>query len=88
MQKKILKINNEYGIHARPAALIVKKASAFESEIFFEKDENKVSCKSIMSLMTIEGYPGSEIIVIADGPDEEEALNAIELLFLNKFNEE
>ena len=41
-----------------------------------------------MSLMTIEGYPGSEIIVIADGPDEEEALNAIELLFLNKFNEE
>ena len=43
MQKKILKITNEYGIHARPAALIVKKASAFESEIFFEKDENKVS---------------------------------------------
>ena len=87
MYKKILKITNEYGIHARPAALIVKKAANFQSEIFFEKDGNKISCKSIMGLMAIEGYPGSELTITADGVDEQEAIDAIEKLFLNIFNE-
>ena len=53
MITKILKINNKYGIHARPAALIVKEAAKFTSDIFFEKNENKVSCRSIMEIMAI-----------------------------------
>ncbi len=87
MIEKILKINNKYGIHARPAALIVKEAAKFSSEIFFQKNDNKVSCKSIMELMAIEGFPGTEIKMIVDGKDELAAAKAIEELFNNKFNE-
>ena len=53
---KKFKVENQYGIHARPAALLVKAAGKYECDIFIEKDGNKVSCKSIMGLMTIEGY--------------------------------
>lgn len=85
---KNLKVTNEYGIHARPAALIVKAAGKYESEIFIEKDGNKVSCKSIMGLMTIEGYPGSSMQVSATGADAQDALAEIEELFVNKFYED
>tara|TARA_B100002019_G_scaffold11687_2_gene9420 strand:- start:589 stop:864 length:276 start_codon:yes stop_codon:yes gene_type:complete len=87
MIEKVLKINNKYGIHARPAALIVKEASKFSSEIFFVKNDNKVSCRSIMELMAIEGFPGTEIKMVVDGEDESAAARAIEELFDNKFNE-
>ena len=85
---KKFKVTNEYGIHARPAALIVKAAGKYECDIFIEKDGNKVSCKSIMGLMTIEGYPGSTLEVSATGPDAGEALAEIEELFVNKFYED
>ncbi|MBT8041847.1 MAG: HPr family phosphocarrier protein [Kiritimatiellales bacterium] len=85
---KKFKVLNEYGIHARPAALLVKAAGKFDSEIFIEKDGNKVSCKSIMGLMTIEGYPGSTMQVTASGSDAREAMDEIEELFVNKFFED
>jgi phosphocarrier protein len=85
---KKFKVMNEYGIHARPAALLVKAAGKFECDIFIEKDGNKVSCKSIMGLMTIEGYPGSTMQVSASGDDAHEAMAEIEELFVNKFYED
>lgn len=85
---KKFKVINEYGIHARPAALIVKAAGKYACEIFIEKDGNSVSCKSIMGLMTIEGYPGSTMQVTASGEDAREALAEIEDLFVNKFYED
>jgi len=85
---KKLKVTNEYGIHARPAALLVKAAGKYECDIFIEEDGNKVSCKSIMGLMTIEGYPGSTMRVSASGADAREALAEIEELFVNKFYED
>lgn len=85
---KELKVENEYGIHARPAALLVKAAGKYECDIFIEKDGNKVSCKSIMGLMTIEGYPGSVMKVTTSGEDASEAMNEIEELFVNKFFED
>jgi len=85
---KQFKVENQYGIHARPAALLVKAAGKFESDIFIEKDGNKVSCKSIMGLMTIEGYPGSTMQVTASGSDAREAMAEIEELFVNKFYED
>ena len=85
---KKFKVLNEYGIHARPAALLVKAAGKYECEIFIEKDGNKVSCKSIMGLMTIEGYPGSIMQVSTSGGDAEEAMAEIEELFANKFYED
>lgn len=85
---KSFEVLNEYGIHARPAALLVKAAGGFQCDIFIEKDGNKVSCKSIMGLMTIEGYPGSTMIVTTAGDDAQEAMDAIEELFVNKFYED
>jgi phosphocarrier protein len=85
---KKFKVLNEYGIHARPAALLVKAASKYDSDIYIEKDGNKVSCKSIMGLMTIEGYPGSTLEVSASGNDAREAMGEIEELFVNKFYED
>lgn len=85
---KKLKVLNEYGIHARPAALLVKAAGKYECDIFMEKDGNKVSCKSIMGLMTIEGFPGSTMTVTTTGTDAQDAMNEIEELFLNKFGED
>jgi len=85
---KKFKVTNEYGIHARPAALLVKAAGKYECEIFIEKDGNKVSCKSIMGLMTIEGYPGSILKVSASGSDAHDAMAEIEELFVNKFYED
>ncbi len=85
---KKLKVLNAYGIHARPAALLVRAAGKYECEIFIEKDGNKVSGKSIMGLMTIEGYPGSTMQVSASGIDAREAMAEIEELFANKFYED
>ncbi len=85
---KKFKVINEYGIHARPAALLVKAAGKYDCDIFIEKDDNKVSCKSIMGLMTIEGYPGSTIQVSASGEDAQDAMDEIEELFVNKFYED
>jgi len=86
--EKDMKVQNEYGIHARPAALLVKAAGKYDCDIFMEKDGNKVSCKSIMGLMTIEGFPGSIMKVTTSGADAQEAMDEIEELFNNKFGED
>ncbi len=85
---KKFKVGNKNGIHARPAALLVKAAGKYQSEIFIEKDGNKVSCKSIMGLMTIEGFPGSIMTVYARGSDAWDAMAEIEELFVNNFYED
>jgi phosphocarrier protein len=82
------KILNKFGIHARPAALFVKTVSQFQSDVEVGKDGNMASGKSIMGLLTLEGYCGSTIKVTAAGPDAEEALDAIGELFANKFYED
>lgn len=83
-----MKVLNLYGIHARPAAMFVKAANRFSSDITVEHNGTKVSAKSIMGLLTIEGYQGAVLTIHASGPDAAEALDALEELFLLKFNEE
>ena len=83
-----LKILNRYGIHARPAALFVKTAGKFNCEVVVEKDGMVVSGKSIMGLLTLEGYQGATLKVAATGADAEAALDALEDLVVRKFNEE
>lgn len=83
-----LTILNQYGIHARPAALFVKTASRYDSDIYVEKDGNRVSGKSIMGLMTLEASKGSRIKVTAEGIDAEEAIGELQSLVESKFDEE
>ena len=81
-------IQNRYGIHARPAAMLVRTASKFQSDVTVEKGVVRVSGKSIMGLMTMEASCGAKIRVLAEGVDAEQALDEIERLFENKFYEE
>lgn len=79
---------NKLGIHARPAAQIVKAASMFDSRIDLTVDGVSVNAKSIMGVMTLAACRGSIIEVSADGDDEEEAVSAILEIIENGFGEE
>lgn len=82
-------IRNQYGIHARPAALFVKTAARFDADITVEKDGNSVSGKSIMGLMTLEAGRGAVLRITASGSDGEEALDHLEALIVErKFDED
>ncbi|MFH0908078.1 MAG: HPr family phosphocarrier protein [bacterium] len=83
-----VKIQNKFGIHARPAALFVKTVSQFQSDVQVEKDGMIASAKSIMGLLTLEGHQGAILKVTATGVDAEEAVTAIEELVKNKFDED
>jgi phosphocarrier protein HPr len=83
-----LVILNQYGIHARPAALFVKAASRYDSDIYVEKDGSRVSGKSIMGLMTLEASKGSKIRITVEGTDAAEAMKELQALIENKFDEE
>lgn len=88
MKSKKVKIINRAGIHARPAALLVQTANEYDSQIFLEKDSEKINGKSIMGIITLGATYESEINIIAEGSDEEQAVQAIATLFENKFQEE
>ena len=79
---------NRYGIHARPAALLVKAAARFSCEILLEKNGVKVNAKSIMGLLTLEGNHGAKLKIHALGPDAAEAVAALADLFEKKFFED
>lgn len=83
-----LTVINKLGIHARPAAMFVKVANKFESNITVEKDGEQVNGKSIMGLMMLAAGHGARLKIIAEGPDAETAVNELEQLFVKKFNEE
>jgi phosphocarrier protein HPr len=87
MIEETMKINNKHGLHARPAAQFVKIAGKFKSEIKVVKDGLEVNGKSIMGIMILAAEPGSEILIQIDGPDKQEAMNAIRELIQKDFYE-
>jgi phosphocarrier protein HPr len=88
MIEEILQINNKHGLHARPAAHLVKIAGKFSSQVKIFKDGLEVNAKSIMGVMMLAAEPGSEVLLHVDGEDEKEALLEIKELFDKKFHEE
>jgi phosphocarrier protein HPr len=88
MVEKIVTIKNRAGIHARPAAILVQTANRYSANIYLEKDGEKINGKSIMGILTLAATYGSPIKIIADGSDEEDALQTICRLFETKFEEE
>ena len=82
---RTLEINHETGMHCRPSASFVKIAHQFQSDIFVERDGEKVNGKSIMGLMMLAVPQGSKIDVSAIGPDATSALDALETLVKNDF---
>jgi phosphocarrier protein len=88
MVEKMTVILNRAGIHARPAALIVQTAGKFKSKITLMKGEDSINGKSIMGIITLGAGFETEIRIIAEGEDEAEAVEAIDRLFRNRFEEE
>lgn len=86
--ERTVTIVNLLGLHARAAARLVTLASKFESEIRVRKDAREVSGKSIMGVMMLAAAKGSQITLIAEGPDQQQALDELAALIANKFDEE
>jgi phosphocarrier protein HPr len=85
---KEITVINKLGIHARPAAMFVKTANRFASEIFVEKDGEKINGKSIMGLMMLALGPGSKLTLHVRGTDAQAAIAELEALVQRKFDEE
>ncbi len=83
-----MKISNELGLHARPAALLVKKAAKYKSDIFLKKDDVEVNGKSIMSVMMLAVESGTKVKIRAVGEDENEAVQDLKRLIESNFGEE
>ena len=85
---KELLVQNKMGIHARPAAMIVRVTNKFKADVHVEKDDEQVNGKSIMGLMMLAAGNGSKLTISCEGPDANEALAALEKLVAGKFDED
>ncbi len=88
MVEKKITIKNKLGLHARPSALFVQTASKFKSVLKVFQEEQEADGKSIMGLMMLAAGLGTELRLVATGPDEKELLSSIEQLVERKFDEE
>lgn len=88
MVKKKVVVKNRLGLHARAAVKFMNLANRFASSVWIEKDGNEIDGKSILGILTLAAVQGSKITLKISGPDEDQALNALETLIENKFNEE
>ena len=86
--EKDLSIPNRLGLHARPAAMFVRIASRYRSEVWVSKEGEEVNGKSIMGLMMLAAGQGSKLQVRCEGPDADRALEEIEELIKGRFNED
>lgn len=87
MVERQVRVVNRLGLHARPAAEIVKTAAKFKSEITIIRDDLEVNGKSIMGVMMLAAEYGATITLRTDGPDEKEAVAALAELIASKFRE-
>jgi len=87
MKSREVVVRNKIGLHARPASQFVKVAEGFSSEIWVTKDGMRVNGKSILSLLTLAAEEGSSLLIEADGPDEEEAIEALSKVLVGEGEE-
>ena len=80
-------VQNKVGLHARPATLFIQKANEFKSSIWVEREERRINAKSLLGVLSLGIVGGSRIKVIADGADEEAAVNALVDLVQNAFSD-
>lgn len=83
-----VQIVNKYGLHARPAAELVKLANRFRSDVWIRKEDTEVSGKSIMGVMMLAAECGSTVEIRAKGEDSQEAVDALAQLIQNRFGED
>lgn len=88
MIEREVRVTNRAGIHARPAAMIVQTASRYDSQIMLGKDSEEINAKSIMGIITLGAGYDTVLTLTVEGPDEQEAADAVATLFENRFQEE
>lgn len=87
MFSKEVLVSNQVGLHARPATFFIQKANEFKSSIWVEKDERRVNAKSLLGVLSLGITRGVSITILAEGPDEEQAVNALVELISSNFAE-
>ena len=85
--KKDVLVQNQVGLHARPATFFIQKANEFKSSIWVEKDERRVNAKSLLGVLSLGIVGGTSIDIIADGSDEQEAVESLVALVESGFAE-
>lgn len=80
-------INNQVGLHARPATFFIQKANEFKSVIWVEKEDRRVNAKSLLGVLSLGIVKGTVISIIADGTDEEQAVETLAELIDKEFEE-
>ncbi len=80
-------IQNNVGLHARPATFFIQKANSYQSSIWVERDDRRVNAKSLLGVLSLGIVKGMTITLIADGPDEEIALSGLSALVDTGFTE-
>ena len=88
MKSKEVVVQNEVGLHARPATFFIQKANEFKSSIWVEKDERKVNAKSLLGVLSLGVTKGTGITVFAEGADEAEAVEKLAELISSSFSGE
>lgn len=87
MVTKEVVINNQVGLHARPATFFIQKANEFKSSIWIEKEDRRVNAKSLLGVLSLGVTKGSSIRLIADGSDEQLAIDGLCDLINSNFSE-
>ena len=87
MYSKEITVTNQVGLYARPATFFIQKANEFRSTMMVEKAERKVNAKSLLGVLSLGITKGSNTVSSAEGPDEEEAVNALCSLIESNFGE-
>lgn len=87
MYMKEVTIKNQIGLHARPATFFIQKANEFKSSIWVEKDERRVNAKSLLGVLSLGIVGGATIRIIADGAEEQNAVDSLVKLVETGFNE-
>ncbi len=85
MFSKEVVVQNQVGLHARPATFFIQKANEFKSTVWVSKDERKVNAKSLLGVLSLGITRGTNITITADGPDQEEAVNKLVELISSNF---
>ena len=88
MYSKDVMVQSQVGLHARPATFFIQKANEFRSSIWIEKEERRVNAKSLLGILSLGIIGGTQIKIIADGADEQAAVNALVELVESGFSEE
>ncbi len=87
MYMKDVTVKNHVGLHARPATFFIQRANEYKSSVWVEKEERRVNAKSLLGVLSLGIIGGTDIRIIADGPDEQEAVDALVKLVESAFAE-